>query len=78
MIQHQKENCYRLQKSFSEKRIIQIPFPKSVHLHKNREWIWCDGWDDIGSIVETSAPIFTIEIRAIVKIYDRICACIHI
>ena len=27
---------------------------------------------------ETSAPIFTNEILAIVKIYDRICACIHI
>ena len=47
-----------------------------THLDVYKRQVW---WmDDLGSIVETSAPIFTIEIRAIVKIYDRICACIHI
>lgn len=37
-----KESCYRLQKSFPEKKIYDQPFPKSVHLHKNREWILRD------------------------------------
>jgi len=31
--------------------------------------------DDLGSVVGTSAPIFTIEIKAIVKFYDQIYVC---
>ena len=38
------ENCFRLQKSFPEIEINEPPFPKSVYLHKNWEWILLGGW----------------------------------
>lgn len=31
--------------------------------------------DDFGSVVGTSETLFTIEIYAIIKFYDRICVC---
>ena len=34
-----KKNCYKLQKSIPKTWSDERSFPKSVHLHKNREWI---------------------------------------
>ena len=57
-------------------KVMQIPFPKSVHLHKigngyyledGRPWKYC----------KDKCAHFTTEIRAIVKIYDRNYACFH-
>ena len=61
-------------KTWSDER----SFPKRVHLQKKQGMNITWRMDDLGSVVGMSAPFFTIEIRAIVKNYGLICACIQI